>query len=198
LSITSVSRRAGPPQVGQVVATNGDFGASIATSSTTRGTDLVYAANGSVTGAIQSAAGIGTVYAINGSITGNVAFTKIGSGAVALAGHNTHTGTTTVEAGTLRLVAGNASVTGLVYRLDASRTNTFTTLADGSNVTSWADAEGSGFTFSTTNDLNCPVYDSSMFGGRGGLRFGVGSSRGRMIGSAVTNAQTVFAVNMNR
>ncbi len=133
-----------------------------------------------------------------GTITGNVAVTKIGSGSVTLAGPNTYTGFTTIAAGTLRLVTGIPSVTGLVYRLDASRTNTFTTLAGGSNVTAWADAEGSGFTFATTNDFNCPVYNAALFGGRGGLRFGLGGARGRMIGSAVTNAQTVFAVNMIR
>jgi autotransporter-associated beta strand protein len=138
----------------------------------------------------------GGIYA--GAITGNVAFTKIGGGRVILAGPNTYTGLTTVESGTLMLATGGTSVTGLVYRLDASQTNTLTTLADGSNVTVWADAEGSGFTFATTNDLNCPVYDRTLFNGRGGLRFGLSGSRGRMIGSAVTNAQTVFAVNMIR
>ncbi len=137
-----------------------------------------------------------SVYA--GAITGNVTVIKTGSGRVTLSGPNTFTGATAVEAGTLTLATGVTSVTGLVYRLDASRTNTFTTLADGSNVTVWADAEGSGFTFATTNDLNCPVYDRTLFSGRGGLRFGFNGARGRMIGSAVTNAQTIFAVNMIR
>jgi autotransporter-associated beta strand protein len=132
-----------------------------------------------------------------GSITGNVAVTKIGNGLISFAGQSSYTGTTTVEAGTLRLIAGTGSVTGLVYRLDASQTNTFTTLADGSNVTSWADAEGSGFTFDQAISTNCPVYDATLFGGRGGIRFGVGSSK-RMVGSSVTNAQTVFAVNIIR
>ncbi len=133
-----------------------------------------------------------------GTISGNVAITKIGNGSVTLAGPNTYAGLTAIAAGTLRLATGIPSVTGLVYRLDASRTNTFTTLADGSNVTVWADAEGRGYTFSTPSDTNCPVYDRTLFNGRGGLRFGVGGVRGRMIGSSVTNAQTVFAVNMLR
>lgn len=132
-----------------------------------------------------------------GAITGNVALTKIGSGSVVLAGPSTYTGFTKIDAGTLRLATGVPSVTGLVYRLDASRTNTFTTLADGSNVTVWADAAGSGFTFATTEDSHCPVYDRTLFNGRGGLRFGLGS-RKRMVGSALTNAQTVFAVNILR
>ena len=133
-----------------------------------------------------------------GTITGNVAITKIGSGSVVFAGPNTFTGRTTIASGTLRLATGVPSVTGLVYRLDASRTNTFTTLADGSNVTTWADAEGRGFTFTAPSSTNCPVYDRTLFSGRGGLRFGVGGVRGRMVGSALTNAQTVFAVNMIR
>lgn len=133
-----------------------------------------------------------------GSITGKVSVTKAGSGVITLAGPNSFTGPLLVQSGTLRLASGTAGITGLVYRLDASLTNTFTTLPDGSNVTVWADAAGSGFTFATTNSVNCPVYDRTLFSGRGGLRFGFGGSRGRMIGSAVTNAQTVFAVNMIR
>jgi hypothetical protein len=35
-------------------------------------------------------------------------------------------------------------------------------------VTAWADAEGSGFTFATTNDLNCPVYNAALFGAAAG------------------------------
>jgi len=132
-----------------------------------------------------------------GVITGNVSVTKIGNGSARLAGLNTYTGLTTIEAGTLRLSTGIPSFTGLVYRLDASRTNTITTLADGSNVTAWADAEGSGFNFAQATQTNCPVYDATLFGGRGGIRFGLGS-RKRMTGSAVTNAHTVFAVNMLR
>lgn len=133
-----------------------------------------------------------------GSITGNLAITKIGSGELMLAGLNTYTGTTTIEAGTLKLIAAGASVPGLVYRLDASQPNTFTTLADGTNVTSWMDAEGSGYAFSSASDANCPTYDSSLFNGRGGMRFGVGTARSRMIGSSTTNAQTVMAVHMLR
>ena len=136
-----------------------------------------------------------SVYA--GAITGNVAVGKVGSGVVTLAGLNSFTGTMSIQAGTLRLASGITSVTGIVYRLDATRTNTFATLSDGSNVTSWADAEGSGFTFAVTNNIHCPVYDRTLFNGRGGLRFGLGSDK-RMIGSYVTNAQTVFAVNMIR
>ena len=133
-----------------------------------------------------------------GSITGKVSVTKAGSGVITLAGPNSFTGPLLVQSGTLRLASGTAGITGLVYRLDASRTNTFTTLPDGSNVTVWADAAGSGFTFATTNNVNCPVYDRTLFSGRGGLRFGLNGARGRMLGAAVTNAQTVFAVNMLR
>ena len=137
-------------------------------------------------------------FAFAGSITGNVAVSKIGAGNAVFAGQNTLSGPLTIEAGTLSLVSGSSLVTGLVYRLDASEPETLTFLADGSNVTAWADAEGSGFVFATTNDLNCPVYDAALFGGRGGLHFGRGGARGRMLGSGVTNAQTVFVVNMIR
>ena len=133
-----------------------------------------------------------------GRITGNAKLTKTGSGTLSLAGLNSYSGSTAVEAGTLQVIAGTASVTGLVYRLDASQTNSFTTLADGSNVTSWADADGSGYTFSSATDTNCPVYDSSLFDGRGGFRFGVADARSRMVGASSTNAQTVIAVNMIR
>ena len=134
-----------------------------------------------------------------GRITGNATFTKTGSGTLALAGINSYTGSTVVEDGTLQIIAGTVSVTGLVYRLDASQTNSFVTLADGSNVTSWADAEGSGFTFTSASSTNCPIYDSTMFYGRGGIRFGTESDvRSRMVGSYSTNAQTVIAVNMIR
>ena len=133
-----------------------------------------------------------------GTITGKVSVSKVGSGVVTLAGPNSFTGPLLVQSGALRLASGTAGITGLVYRLDSSRTNTFTTLPDGSNVTVWADAAGSGFTFAAPSNTNCPVYDRTLFNGRGGLRFGVGGVRGRMIGSAVTNAQTVFAVNMIR
>lgn len=137
-------------------------------------------------------------FAFAGSVTGNVAVSKTGAGRVVFAGQNTLSGPLTVEAGTLTLASDASSVTGLVYRLDASQPATLTFLADGSNVTAWADAEGSGFAFATTNDLNCPVYNAALFGGRGGLHFGRGGARGRMLGSGVTNAQTVFAVNMIR
>lgn len=133
-----------------------------------------------------------------GSITGNVSVTKTGSGVCVLAGPNSYTGPTFVRGGTLRIASNISGITGLVYRLDASLTNSFRTLADGSNVTAWADATGSGFTFAVTNNLNCPVYERSLFNGRGGIRFGVNGARGRMLGSSVTNAQTVFAVNMFR
>jgi hypothetical protein len=43
----------------------------------------------------------------------------------------------------------------------------------------------------------CPVYERTLFNGRGGLRFGLGA-RKRMLGSAVTNAQTLLAVNLIR
>jgi autotransporter-associated beta strand protein len=132
-----------------------------------------------------------------GSITGNVSVTKVGNGTATFAGPNSFTGPTLVQSGVLRIASDISSITGLVYRLDASRTNTLTTLADGSNVTVWADATGSGFTFTATNSTQCPVYDRTLFNNRGGLRFGV-DSRKRMIGSATTNAQTVFAVNMFR
>ena len=131
-------------------------------------------------------------FAFAGSITGNVAVSKIGAGNAVFAGQNTLSGPLTIEAGTLSLVTGVSSITGLVYRLDASEPETLTFLADGSNVTAWADAEGSGFVFATTNDLNCPVYDAALFGGRGGLHFGRGGARGRMLGSGVTNAQTAL------
>ncbi|MDD2600276.1 MAG: autotransporter-associated beta strand repeat-containing protein [Kiritimatiellae bacterium] len=133
-----------------------------------------------------------------GHIAGNARLVKIGGGTVVLAGLNSYTGSTAIEAGTLSIIGGTTSVTGLVYRLDASQTDTFSTLADGSNVTSWVDANGSGFTFTAASDVNCPVYDSSLFNGRGGLRFGVGSTRSRMVGSATANAQTLIAVNMIR
>jgi autotransporter-associated beta strand protein len=84
-----------------------------------------------------------------------VAVSKIGAGNAVFAGQNTLSGPLTIEAGTLSLVSGSSLVTGLVYRLDASEPETLTFLADGSNVTAWADAEGSGFVFATTNDLNC-------------------------------------------
>ncbi len=173
-----------------------EMGGSSVQLSTLRGSGSI--GNGNPTRSTLTVGGLDADSVYAGSITGNVAMTKIGNGRVILAGASTFTGPTTVESGTLTLVSGLPSVTGLVYRLDASRTNTFTTLPDGSNVTVWADAEGSGFTFATTNDLNCPVYDRTLFNGCGGLRFGRGGARGRMIGSAVTNAQTVFAVNMIR
>ena len=173
-----------------------ELGGTSAQLSTLRGVGSI--GNGGTTRSTLAVGGLNADSVYAGSITGNVAVTKIGSGRIILAGPNTYTGTTTVESGTLMLATGVASVTGLVYRLDASKTNTFTTLVDGSNVTIWADAEGRGFTFATTNDLNCPVYDRNLFNGRGGLRFGLGGAHGRMIGSAVTNAQTVFAVNMLR
>jgi autotransporter-associated beta strand protein len=136
-----------------------------------------------------------SVYA--GAITGNVAVTKLGAGSVTLAGPNSFTGPVSIEAGVLRLASNISSITGLVYRLDASLTNTFTRLADGTNVSAWADAAGSGFAFAVTDNAQCPVYDGTLFSGHGGLRFGLGSRR-RMVGSGVTNAQTVFAVNMLR
>ena len=174
-----------------------ELGGTSAQLSSLRGSGII--GNGSSTRSVLTVGGLDADSFYAGTITGNVAITKIGSGSVLLAGPNTYMGLTTISTGMLRLVLGGIpSVTGLVYRLDASRTNTFTTLSNGSNVTAWADAEGRGFTFATTNDLNCPVYDRTLFNGRGGLRFGLSGARGRMIGSAVTNAQTVFAVNMIR
>ena len=114
----------------------------------------------------------GSVFA--GAITGNVSVVKVGNGMTILSGVNSFTGPTLVQSGVLRLASNVSGVTGLVYRLDASRTNTFTILPDGSNVMTWADAEGSGFAFTAISDLNCPVYDRTLFNGRGGLRFGLG------------------------
>jgi len=133
-----------------------------------------------------------------GSITGNVALSKVGSGRITLSGPNRFTGPVHVEAGTLRIASSIASITGLVYRLDASLTNTFTMLSDGTNVSAWADANGSGFSFAVSDTAQCPFYDPTLFNGRGGVRFGYGFKRCRMVGASVTNAQTVFAVTMLR
>jgi len=135
--------------------------------------------------------------AFAGTITGNVSLAKVGAGMTTLAGPNNYSGPTLVRSGVLRLATDLAGITGLVYRLDASQTDSLTLLADGTNVSTWADAAGSGFTFAVTDNSQCPVYDSTLFNGRGGLRFGLGSRR-RMVGSAVTNAQTVFVVSQFR
>jgi autotransporter-associated beta strand protein len=132
-----------------------------------------------------------------GAITGKVSVTKVGNGVITLAGPNSFTEPLLVQSGTLRIASNISGITGLVYRLDASLTNSFSLLADGTNVSAWTDAAGSGFSFAATDNSQCPVYDRTLFSGRGGFRFGLGSRR-RMVGSAVTNAQTVFAVNMLR
>ena len=133
-----------------------------------------------------------------GSLTGNVAVAKVGNGTVTLAGPNMLTGAVRIESGTLQLASSIAGITGLVYRLDASRTNTLTLLPDGTNVSAWVDAAGSGFAFAVTDTAQCPVYDRALFSGRGGLRFGNGLKRCRMVGASVTNAQAVFAVTLFR
>jgi len=119
---------------------------------------------------------------------------KTSAGMLTLSGTNTYTGDTSVEAGTLLLASRLTD--GLVYRLDAS-SNALATLqfdTDGSNVLSWADANGSGFLFTTNKTVMCPVYDTTLFGGRGGLRFSRDNTCYRLVANQSCRAQSVFLV----
>lgn len=132
------------------------------------------------------------------TITGNVAVAKTGTGEIALCSPTSFTGPLSVQDGKLVLAQDidPVSVSGIAYHFDASDKSTFTFAEDGSNILSWASIDGPSYTFTTTiaEEFTAPVYDASLFNGKGGVLFGQNNKRNRMTG-AVTNVQTVFIVN---
>ena len=131
-----------------------------------------------------------------GGLYGNLSVVKTGSGTLTLYGTNTYSGTTTVQNGTLKLGVWTLPASGLSYRLDA--TDAATVTRSGSNVTAWADANGSALTFSQTDPALQPVYVTNAINGFPAVRFNE-ETRNRMAANIATNAQTVFILyKMNR
>lgn len=132
-------------------------------------------------------------YPFSGVISGAVQVVKTGAGTLTLAGRSP-CGDVSVESGALRLVSSIDTVPGLAYCLDASKPSSLV-ITGGVYVTQWNDANGGPISFVSTNEnVLCPTYDATLFGGRGGIRFGMSNARRRMIATAVTNAQTIFVV----
>jgi len=126
-----------------------------------------------------------------GKIEGALSLRKTGSGTLTLNGISSATGATVVEGGTLKLSAW-VPKTGLSYRLDATEAATVT--RSGSNVTAWADSNGSALTFTQPTANLQPVYvASSAINGRPAVRFAQ-TGRNRMAANIATNVQTVFIV----
>ena len=126
-----------------------------------------------------------------GTINGALSLKKTGSGTLTLNGTSIATGATVIESGTLKLGEW-VPKTGLSYRLDATEASTIT--RSGSNVTAWADSNGSALKFTQATTNLQPVYlASSAINGRPAVRFAQ-TERNRMAANIATNAQTVFIV----
>jgi len=102
--------------------------------------------------------------------TGALAFTKTGSGKLTLTREQQYTGATTVKEGTLSFGETVPSDNGVLYRLDASKTDTLFFGADNS-VTGWVDGVNGRFFGVKYAKHSAPIYDPDAFGGRGAVRF---------------------------
>jgi autotransporter-associated beta strand protein len=95
------------------------------------------------------------------------ALTKMGAGTWTLSGSNTYTGQTTINGGTLRIVAAGVQqpVAGAILQLDASNASTIIKDADGT-ISRWNDAAGSGtYAFQNTDSAQ-PVYTLNQLNGK--------------------------------
>lgn len=129
-----------------------------------------------------------TVFA--GVTEGALSLVKTGSGTLTINGYSTATGATVIQNGTLMMGAW-LPTQGLSYRLDATDAATIT--LSSSNVTAWADSNGSALKFTQANTALQPVYLPDAINGRPAVRFGVASGK-RLVANMSTNAQTVFIV----
>lgn len=98
---------------------------------------------------------------INGAISGGYALTKLGAGALALAGSNTYSGGLTVSAGTVNLNNSNAAGTGILTLSGGTIQNTST---NSQTVTNSVVAQSG-----TTSTLQISSYDLTLSGNLSGL-----------------------------
>ena len=136
---------------------------------------------------------------VSGSISGTGSLSMSGAGTLTLLQSNTYTGPTTItNGGTVRLGNGAAAamplIRSLVYWLDPSRTNNYT--SNGTNVLQIADLSGNGNTFAVTNARGGPTLFSGTNGINGltVLHFS-GTDAERLVLSNATAPVTVFLVN---
>ncbi|HPW75625.1 MAG TPA: autotransporter-associated beta strand repeat-containing protein [Kiritimatiellia bacterium] len=124
---------------------------------------------------------------------GAVSLVKKGNGTLTLSGLNAYGGSTTIEAGTLRLQGTQTELptNGLAYWLDASRADLLT--LDGSNVTMWADASGAGVHFTQEESVLQPLLVTNAASGLPAVRFG--GRTNCLIAAKSVLSHSVFVVN---
>ena len=129
----------------------------------------------------------------SGQIDDGISLVKTGTGTLTLFNTNRYSGATTVSGGTLKM-GSLSDISGLSYRLDASKLDSLTTLND-TNVTAWADADGRAVTFNQTDVNQQPILISGSINGLPALRFGFSGASKRLIANTSAAARTVFIVN---
>ncbi|MGA2501699.1 MAG: autotransporter-associated beta strand repeat-containing protein, partial [Tepidisphaeraceae bacterium] len=125
---------------------------------------------------------------------GLLSLTKVGSGTLVLASNSTYSGSTDIQAGTVKL--GVSAPTGVLalaqYQLDASDPTKI--VLDASNkVAAWNDETANGLNFTQGTAGNRPLYVANALNGKGVVRF-TGSSSTQLVMSTATTPQEVFIV----
>ena len=111
------------------------------------------------TGTPQVSVGPGVTATIAAPLAGSDGLSKTGGGTLALSGENTYAGATTVDGGTLAV----SVIAGATRHFDASRLS----LADGANVTSWADLTSSVANATVPSGNATPTYLANAGTGTG-------------------------------
>ncbi|HEY3321932.1 MAG TPA: autotransporter-associated beta strand repeat-containing protein, partial [Planctomycetota bacterium] len=156
--------------------------------------------NGMISGSSNlTIGGAGDVTTNAPVILGTGGLTKVGSGTHLLAGGSSYTGTTSVNAGTLKLAppAGAPPVPGYLVWLDATDAASVG-VALGSPVSQWSDKSGGARHFSQGVAANQPIYTANAIFGKPALRFDGGATNAvadRLYSAAAISTQTVFIVN---
>ncbi|MDD2600378.1 MAG: hypothetical protein PHO37_14345, partial [Kiritimatiellae bacterium] len=150
---------------------------------------------------VNNGAGAGlTVGAGNGSSTfkgtlqdgsGALSLSKVGTGILTMAAEAlAYTGNTDVNAGTLWLRPSKVpKIAGLSYQLDAGNPDTIT--LNGTQVSAWRDASGTGVEFTQTAGAMQPSYTKNAINGLPALKFR-DNTRNRLAANTTAAAQTVF------
>jgi fibronectin-binding autotransporter adhesin len=154
--------------------------------------NLLLARPVALTGAATFLADPGTTSTLSGALTGAGSLTKTGAGTLALTGEASHTGGTTIAAGTLQIGAGGTTGTlagdvtnNGTLAFDRSDTYTYGGTVSGTGGLLQA---GTGTTILTANH----AYTGGTTIAAGTLQLGDGGSTGMISGNVVDNGTLAF------